>query len=74
MASSSESVAPPIPPPSLELEIRELKRKLSAQRRFLLLLDGEGGRRFDMFEEDLIQIREEASESSRNRCRWLMNV
>jgi hypothetical protein len=63
MASSSESVAPSNPPPSLELEIRELKRKLSAQRRFLLRLDGEGGRRFDMMEEDLNQIREDASES-----------
>jgi hypothetical protein len=63
MASNSESVSPPIPPPSLELEICELKQKLSAHTRFLLRLDGEGGRRFEMLEEDLIQLREKVVES-----------
>jgi hypothetical protein len=63
MASSPKSVAPPIPPPSLELEIHELKRKLSAHKRFFLWLDGEGGRRFEMLKEDLIQLREEVVES-----------
>jgi hypothetical protein len=42
MASSSNSASPPNPPPSLELEIRKLKRTLSAHRGFLLRLDGEG--------------------------------
>jgi transposase len=63
MASSSESVAPPNPPPSLEQEIRDLKWNLSAHRGFLLRLDGEGGRRFEMLEEDLIQLREEVVEA-----------
>jgi hypothetical protein len=32
---------------------------LSAHRGFLLHLDGEGGWRFEMMEEDIIQLREE---------------
>jgi hypothetical protein len=43
MVASSNSTSSPNPPPSLELEIRRLKRSLSAQRNFLLRLDGEGG-------------------------------
>jgi transposase len=63
MASSSNSTSPPNPPPSLEQEIHKLKRNLSVHRGFLLRLDGEGGRRFEMLEEDLIQLREEAVEA-----------
>jgi hypothetical protein len=63
MASSSNSTSHPNPPPSLELEIRKLKHTLSAHRGFLLRLDREGGWRFEMVEEDLIQLREEAVEA-----------
>jgi hypothetical protein len=60
MVSSSNSASPPNPSPSLELEIRKLKCTLSVHIGFLLRLDGEGGRRFEMVEEDLIQLRDEA--------------
>jgi hypothetical protein len=63
MASNSEFVAPPNTSPSLEQEIRDLKRNLSAHKGFLLNLDGEGGRWFEMLEEDLIQLREEVVEA-----------
>jgi hypothetical protein len=63
MASSSNSASPPNPPPSMELEIRRLERTLNAHRGLLLRLDGEGGRRFEMVEEDLIQLREEVVEA-----------
>jgi len=63
MASSSESVAPPNPPPSLEQEIHDLKRNLIAHRGFLLQLHREGGKRFEMLEEYLIQLGEEFIEA-----------
>jgi hypothetical protein len=63
MASSSNSTSPPNPSPSLELEIRKLKCTLNAHRGFLLHLDEEGSWRFEMVEEDLIQLREEAVEA-----------
>jgi hypothetical protein len=62
MEPSSNSPTPPNPSPSLELEICRLKHMLSAHRGFLLHIDGEGGRRFEMMEEDLIQLREEEVE------------
>jgi hypothetical protein len=40
-----------------------MKRMLSTHRGFLLCLDGEGGQRFEMMEEDIIQLREEAIEA-----------
>jgi hypothetical protein len=63
MESSSNSATPPNPSPSLELKICRLKCTLSTHRGFLLRLDGEGGWRFEMMEEELIQLREEAVES-----------
>jgi hypothetical protein len=63
MASNSNSASPPNPLPSLELEICRLKRTLNAHRGFLLRLVGEGSWRFEMVEEDLIQLKEEAVEA-----------
>jgi hypothetical protein len=40
-----------------------MKCTLSTHRGFPLRLDGEGGRRFEIMEEDIIQLREEAVEA-----------
>jgi hypothetical protein len=63
MESSSNSTNPPNPSPSLELKIHRMKCTLSAHREFMLRLDEEGGQRFEMMEEDLIQLREEVVEA-----------
>ena len=71
MASSSESIALVEPPPLFKTELREIPRKLRGKKRDLQHLDEEGGRRLELVDRYLTQIREEFAESL-SQSEWEM--
>ena len=58
MASSSELIAPSVPSPSFEVELQDTRRKLTAQKHYLLQLDEEDVRRMEMVDKYICKTRE----------------
>ena len=62
-SASSESTASSLPAQLMEIDIREINKKIKKMNRYLGKIDSEGGRRLETIEKDMAFLRREFARS-----------
>jgi len=75
MEMSLESTASSAPVESIESDISNIRKKIKRMNRYLNRMDTEGGRRLEIIERDMVQLRKEFSGSislTKEALTWML--